>query len=199
MDHQEQRSDVELLRASRAGDPEAGRLLVERYRPRVRALARSWSLPGAEPDDVVGEAYVGLARALADHDLESDVPLGAFVHLCVRAALTDALRGATRRKHQVLTDAEPLEPRRVDDDGPARSRVPAAGPGHDPEARLLAAERLRAVVAGLAGLSPVERQVVRLRAAGWAPAEVAARTGRGARGVDNAWQRARRQLEPLAA
>ena len=194
------RGDVELLRASRVGDAGATDALVARYRPRVRAQARGWSLPGADPEDVVGEAFVGLARALAHHDVDGDVPLGAFVHRCVRAALVDALRAATRHKHRLLTEAAPLVD--VDPAGTAARptcRAALAGPTHDPEQRLLAAERLRAVAGGLAHLSSVERDVVRLRAGGYPPAEVARRTGRGPRGVDNAWQRARRRLEPLAA
>ena len=199
MDH-DPRPDAELLVASRSGDPGAADVLVARYRPRVRAQASAWSLPGADPDDVVGEAYVGLARALARFDVDGDVPLGAFVHRCVRAALVDALRTATRHRHRLLTDAVRPADVVASPSSPGAGRLAAvAGPAHDPEQRLLAAERLRAVADALLTMSAVEADVVRLRARGHSPAEVARRTGRDARGVDNAWQRARRRLEPLAS
>ncbi len=78
--------------------------------------------------------------------------------------------------------------------------VSCSGGDHDPVAKTLAREQLRALIARTRILSPLERRALVLAANDRTHAEIAATLHIGVRAVTNALQRARHKLrEPLAA
>ena len=101
-------SHDDLAVAARAGDDHAFRLLVERFRPMVRAMARERFIPGGDHDDLVQEGMVGLWHAIRDFNPAAG-PFGPFARLCVDRQMWAAVTKANRYRHRVLHDASVYE------------------------------------------------------------------------------------------
>lgn len=189
--------DEELVGRARAGDDAALEELLLRHRVLVRARTRTHFLVGADQDDLVQEAMIGLYLAVRAFDPDCGSSFRTFADVCVSRQVVTAIRTATRRKHGPLNDYVSLH-------GPA----PAAGEGErtladvlpapaaaDPAEQLVGAEAVEALRAHVdRALSDLEGEVLRLHVDGVGYREIAQRLQRGARSIDNALQRVRRKV-----
>ena len=198
----EEASDEDLVTAARAGDDGALEELMLRYRGLARARARRCFLVGADHDDAVQEAMIGLYLAVRAFDPARGRSFGGFADVCVSRQLGTAIRTATRHKHGPLNDYVSLH-RPLADEGGAPltlSDTLAAPEWTDPAEQLVAAERLDDLQRHVdSALSDLEVEVLRLHSDGVGYREIAGRLQRGAKSVDNALQRVRRKVEDHVA
>ena len=190
-------SDETLVSRARAGDDDALDALLLRYRSVARARARSYFLVGADHDDVVQEAMIGLYRAIREFDAERGAGFRTFAELCVSRQILTAIRTATRHKHHPLNHYVSFQRRALVGDGEERTLADdlPASPFSDPVEQVLCAERIRDLHDHLdAALSDLEVEVLRLHVDGVGYREIAATLQRGAKSVDNALQRIRHKL-----
>ena len=181
--------DVELVRRARAGEEPALAELLRRYTGLVRRAARPYFLPGAESQDLVQEALIGLYEAVRDFDPDRSPSFRAFAELCATRQVVSAVRRAGRHKHAALNDYLPVA-------AGGRRREALGAAAADPADLFEARERLTAVLGVLSGsLSPLEQEVLRLHLQGESYTVIAARVHREPKAVDNALQRVRRKLE----
>jgi RNA polymerase sigma-70 factor (ECF subfamily) len=93
---------VALVRAAQGGDPGALDDLISRYLPLVRhivALRMGRSLRQiAEVDDAVQEALIRILRGIGSFDHRSEGSFRNWLAKCVRSAVADQARGASRQK-----------------------------------------------------------------------------------------------------
>lgn len=100
--------------------------MVEAHVPKVQALAvnlarRRRLPPCIEPDDLIGEGFVGLVQAAAAYDAARGIPFWPFAVRRVRGSMLDYLRqGHGARRYR--------ESRPVLDSLEAAFSVPASGP-----------------------------------------------------------------------
>ena len=187
------RKDTALAMAARDGDQQAAALLFQRLRPSVLRCTRGRWLPGADRNDLVQEAYVGLAKAIRDFHPERGVPFRAFADMCMKRSVVTALRSATRMKHRPLTDSERLHDPEVE----RRSASDiASDPSTSVEARIVATEATRSATALMTDL---EATCLRLVSSGASYDAIAERLGCAPKSVDNAVQRARRKVRAAFA
>ncbi len=199
----EEAGDEELVAAAREGDDAALEELLRRYGNLARARARRCFLTGADHDDAVQEAMIGLYLAVRAFDPDRGRSFGAFADVCVSRQLVTAIRTATRLKHGPLNDYVSLH-RPLADEGGAPLTLGdtlAAPDWADPAEQLVAAERVSDLQRHVGRvLSDLEVEVLRLHADGVGNREIAGRLHRGAKSVDNAVQRIRRKIgEHLAS
>ncbi len=188
--------DTDLVRRAREGDEAALAELLDRYRPLAQRQARSYFLAGAEREDVVQEAVIGLYKAVRDFDPERHLSFAGFAELCVNRQVLTAVRNATRHKHGPLNDYVSVWRDELGEDGTPLAEALPGPAATDPAELVLSAERLRSVREHLAGaLSPLEAQVLELHVQGLSYAAIAERLGRSEKAVDNALQRIKRKLE----
>ena len=95
-------TDEELVLRSQAGDTEALEAIIERYRGLAKLRTRSYFLAGAESDDLVQEAMIGLFKAARDYDPKYGASFKTFANICITRQMLTAIKGATRYKHQPL-------------------------------------------------------------------------------------------------
>jgi RNA polymerase sigma factor (sigma-70 family) len=88
--------DPDLVRAAKAGDPDARQLLVDRYLPLVVATARRYRTEGLDFTDLVQDGVVGLLRALEHFDPDRGTPFGAYARWWVRYSLQEVRRDFMR-------------------------------------------------------------------------------------------------------
>lgn len=189
--------DADLVAQVRAGNEAALTGLLDLYRPLVRARARSYFLVGADRDDVVQEAMIGLFKAIRDFDPRREASFRTFADVCVTRQIVNAVRTATRHKHGPLNDYQSL----AGHGGTARegADLPLEGvlsaTGNDPADLVVSRERLRALQTHVDEvLSDLEVRVLRLHLEGLPQGEIAVRLHRSSKAVDNALQRIKRKL-----
>ena len=160
-----------LVDALRRGEEEAFAWLVRRYHEALLRYARVFVRDRAVAEEVVQETWLGVIRGIGAFEARSSVKTWVF-HILANRART---RGE-RESRSVPFSA--LVARELEDDGPvvdADRFLPADAPrwaGHwavapqpwnAPEARMLAAETRAVIDAAIAGLPPVQREVITLR------------------------------------
>ncbi|HSP37394.1 MAG TPA: RNA polymerase sporulation sigma factor SigH [Frankiaceae bacterium] len=190
-------SDEDLAVAARAGDGAASSELIARYRPFLRARARSFFLLGADMDDVLQEAMIGLFKAIRDFDAGRQTHFRGFADMCIQRQLITAVKGATRHKHGPLnTYVSFSRPIGNEDDGErSLGDVLPAGAMADPVEQVVSGERVRALQSYLdRELSDLEVEVLRMHVDGKSYAEIADSLQRQTKSIDNALQRIKRKL-----
>lgn len=176
-----QESDETLWEKAVAGDVSAEEALIGRYQRLVRACARPLFLAGGDSEDLLQEGLLGLLAAIRSYRPEGEASFKTYAEVCVRSRLFSAVRAAGRAKHRPLNTSVSLEVE--------------GGETPDPEAVVIdresRAERMHQLESQL---SPFEREVLGCYLGGLSYSEIAARTQRSAKSVDNAVQRIRRKL-----
>jgi RNA polymerase sigma factor (sigma-70 family) len=137
----ERQLDV-LVRAARAGDPNAWRRLVQRFDGMLRRLAHSYRLTPSDVDDVVQQTWLVLFEAI--DQIREPAAIGAWLATTLRRI---ALRHIQIHVREQLTD----DPRLGD-----------TSDGEHPEARLLALERHVALTSALSSLPERHRDLLRI-------------------------------------
>lgn len=191
-----ERSDAELVRLARGGDDLALADLLTRHRGFARTKARTYFLVGAEAEDLVQEAMIGLYKAVRDFDPDRDVAFRSFAEVCVSRQLITAIKAGNRHKHGPLNASVSLDRRYRPGDERVLGDTLAAPRAQDPAELVISAERIRALQRHLdAVLSDLEVEVLRLFVEGKSYGEIAACLHRHVKAVDNALQRAKRKID----
>ena len=194
----EERSDDELVAATRHGDDAALAELLTKYRAFARVKARSYFLVGADREDIVQEGMIGLYKAIRDFNPDMQSSFRAFAELCVTRQIITAIKTATRQKHGPLNNYVSFSrPVGNDDDGERvlGDVIPTVAIS-DPADLVISAERIRALQAHFDEvLSDLETEVLRLYVEGKSYQEIAERLQRHVKSIDNALQRIKRKLE----
>jgi RNA polymerase sporulation-specific sigma factor len=195
-------TDEELIAWHHAGDSGAAEALLSRYRGLARLKARSYFLAGADRDDILQEAMIGLYKAIRDFQAEKQVSFRAFADVCITRQLITAIRSARCQKHGPLNTYVSLSKPIASDEEPDRQLVDVlSGPTHlDPLEVVIATEELGDIKAALGELlSAFETDVLYLYADGKSYQEIGRHLDREAKSIDNALQRIKRKIEVYLA
>jgi len=182
-------SDEQLWHMAASGDDAAEASLVERYVRLVKICARPLFLAGGDGEDLTQEGLLGLLSAVRRFSPEKDASFRTFAEHCIRNRLYTAVRTAARSKHGPLNDSLPIEA------AAAGERLIAAAEQRDPEELIISRERVDEIEgAARSMLSGFEAEVLELYLQGCSYQEIAEKTGRTVKSVDNAVQRLRKKL-----
>lgn len=190
--------DERTVLAARAGDDAALAEILTRFRGHARAKARTYFLVGADREDLLQEAMIGLYKAVRDFNPERETSFRAFADLCMTRQIITAIKGATRFKHVPLNSYVSFSrPVLTDDDGDRVLADVLPGPELlDPAERVISAERIRDLQTHLDQvLSGLEVEVLRLYVDGKSYIEIAELLQRHVKSIDNALQRIKRKLD----
>ena len=180
--------------AAQRDDRRAQEQLLRRYEPLARGIARRLRVPaGCDRHDIAQEARIGLLAAIHAWEPQRG-PFPAFARLCVRNHALKAVDAAGARKHQLLTQALPLDA--------GTSPVAPQDPSADPIAMQLTHERLDGIRARLSSLTAKERTVLAGVMNGKSHRQLAAQHGTSRKAITLTMRRVRDKLdahEALAA
>ena len=194
--NQSSEEELQLLREAAAGDRQATEALLMRYKGLVRRKAGSMFMAGADHEDVIQEGMISLYQAVRDYKPEHCVPFAAFAAFCVTARITDAVRRASRLKHQPLNQSLSLQVLQQRDDQSLQLLdlfADTANP--DPEHALLERENLYDLQFFIQKkLSPLEQNVVLTFLENAQYSVIAEKLGCSVKTVDNALRRARQKF-----
>lgn len=186
--HPPQSEELTLVSRAQAGCGESLNQLVRNFQGLARRMASRFFLPGAEREDVLQEALLGLTEAIKGYQPRYQKSFYDYAVLCIRNSLVRAIRGATRKKHLVLTQASDVsnehtlaQPRLVEE-------VVVA--------RLL----LKQIWVKLCrSLSPLELQVLKMKLEGKSSEEISDSQCLTLKQVENSLFRARQKARVLLA
>lgn len=189
-------SDEELARLAQAGDSDALSELLERYRRTMRFIAHRYFLPGADREDLLQEAALGMLKAARDYRPERNSAFRPFAELCIRRQIITAVKTATRLKHMPLNGAASLQRHLgVEDEGRTLLDVLDDRAGRSPETQVTDREAIRDLLAAIqAALSPYEFRVLAAYVHGLRYDAIADRLGTQPKSVDNALWRVKCKL-----
>jgi RNA polymerase sporulation-specific sigma factor len=192
-------SDRDLIVRAKS-DPEAANRFVRQMEPLALSAARGLFVAGADREDIVQEARIGIAAAIRSFDPWLGVPVNRFVWVCVRRHLVTCVKQANAQKHRSLTKSRRLT---RDSEGETQEAVlglPARGHhAGDPAGIFTDMETLASYAETLRDrLSELERHVTLGLAEGLSYQQVADRHGVGVKAVDNARVRARDKFSAAA-
>jgi RNA polymerase sporulation-specific sigma factor len=194
----DEQSDEQLISLHREGDGRAMDALLARYRNFARSKARSYFLVGADKEDIVQEAMIGLYKAVRDFSAERETSFRAFADVCITRQIITAIKMATRQKHIPLNTYVSLSKPLATDEEPDRALMDVLQPHEvtDPAELVISSEELRSMKLAFAEiLSDFEIEVLHLYVEGKSYQEIAALLRRQLKAVDNALQRIKRKVE----
>lgn len=193
-----QERDLKLWRLSKADDEDATAELLRLYKGLVRSVAQPFFLQGGEKDDLLQEGMIGLLQAIQQYDPEQNTKFRSFAHLVIQRSMLDAVRSASRRRHEPLNRSISLETEISDSE--SDSQLVLADTLEDdappPDQELISMEQLEGFLAFMQNnLSELELDVVSGLRLGLSYQEIAERLGRSTKSVDNAIQRLRAKIK----
>lgn len=191
-----QMNDEELWKLAVSGNAEAEEELIERYTRLVRICARPYFLVGGDSEDLTQEGLLGLLNAIRSYDPESGSAFRPFAEVCIRNRILEAVRSASRKKHDPLNGGVSLEYVILsEEDARQPSEVQPEVFSRSPEEQVLARESEKEFYSTFSRcLSSFETEVLFHFLDGLTYRQIAAQVGRTEKAVDNAVQRIRRKL-----
>lgn len=160
--------------------------LWQRNRGLARSIADGYFWGGAERQDIIQEAEIGLWIAARAWNPNGAATFKTFAALVIRRRLNALLRSALRERQRALNEALTGG---VGEDNTLLVELVAAP--HDVERVVVARDRLDRLTEAVGRLSPLEREAV-ARAANGEPYV-------GVKSLDNALTRARAKIRKAAA
>ena len=98
--------DVALVSSARLGDSAALNCLFDRYNDLLKMKTHNFFINGAEKEDIVQEARIGLYKAIKSFDIEKQSSsFKTFANLCVERQLITAIKSSNRQKHIPLNSS----------------------------------------------------------------------------------------------
>ena len=150
-----QPSDTDLVQRFKDGDRSAYAEIVRRYQDRVYSLAYRWMHDDQIAREVAQDVFLALYRNL--EKFRGDAKLSTWIH---RVVVNHCKNRRLYRKRRHTELHEPLEGKRVDDDGPVR-QLAHDGPSTDASAHRTEAQTL--VWEALDQLDEEQRAIIVLR------------------------------------
>ena len=92
-----ERTDEELAMLVKSGDESAVEELFLRYKPVLNQICNNFFILGAEKDDIMQEAMIGLYKACM-----------SFANVCIKRKVLDAIKAANSKKSQMLSQSLPI-------------------------------------------------------------------------------------------
>lgn len=195
-------SDNELIKMAKSGKTEALDFLLSRYKSLASKIARSYFLVGAEYEDLLQEAMMGLYGAYVKYDENSKSTFSTFAHLCIERNVQSAVKMANRKKHKMLTDSISLsnqgaiEMKSEDSDEVVSLILPSSI--LSPDEQLIENEKFEEIKQKInKNLSKMEKNVLFLFLKGESYTQIAKILNIQNKSVDNALTRIRTKLEFL--
>ena len=186
--------DNRLQAIAAGGDRLAEEQLAMRYTQLVRACARPLFLAGGDSEDLIQEGMLGLLTAIRQFDSEMNASFKTYAEICIKSRMYSAVKSAARLKHLPLNDCLSLDHILSEESQTQLAANPEAF-RRTPEEQVLAREsKIEFFNASAQQLSKLEKQVLELYLDGLSYSEIALRTHRNEKSVDNAVQRIRRKL-----
>jgi RNA polymerase sporulation-specific sigma factor len=185
--------ELDLVKKAQNGDQEAITDIFRKYKGLVLMKSRNYFLNGADRDDLLQEGMIGLLKAIRAYDDGKNASFNTFASLCIKRQIITAIKNSNSGKHRMLNTASngfyEGEENNV-------SYERKSFNFYNPEEIFLGKEKLEALKAFLnENLSKMENEIFDYMLLGDNYIEIAGKTGRKIKSVDNAIQRIKKKVK----
>lgn len=193
-------SDIEdknKIELAKNGDKEALDYFFQKYQPIMYWKATQYFLQGAERDDLLQEAMIGLFKAIRDYSPNKDASFRTFAEICINRQLLSAVKRSARKKNQPLNQSLSLDTPMTEEHGPDWTLLDVISEqsAQTPEDYLLKNEDQIDISKRLDSVtSPFEKEVLRCYLEGKSYQEMADYFGKNVKAIDNAIQRIKKKM-----
>lgn len=178
----DQKELYDLIAQAQKGDVEATDKVLDAYRPLAKYVARSYYLKGADAEDVLQIATIGLFRAVQTYRFDCNASFKTYATNCMRNLLLDEIRKSKPNE---------VEPLAIDD-------FEDILPTDTPENAFIekeASESLESLLADV--LKPMEANVLKLYMESLSYEEIALQLGIERKKVDNTLYAIKKKLRNI--
>ena len=193
-------TDNQLILLAKNGDENALDFLMKKYKKLASKLSRSYFLVGAESEDLLQEAMIGLYKAYVSYDINSKASFATFARMCIVRNIQTAVKTANRRKNQILNQSVSLSnginDYSEDDDEEMNLVIPSTSP--TPDEVVVENENLEQIKKEIISkLSNFELKVLSLYLKGYTYTQIAQKMDLSNKSIDNALTRIKHKLNGL--
>ncbi|EAC4532600.1 RNA polymerase factor sigma-70 [Listeria monocytogenes] len=196
MDNSVNQEELAMLELARSGDTEALEYFFSKYQSVIYWKSTQYFLQGAERDDLIQEAMIGLFKAIRDYDKTKEASFRSFAEMCINRQLLSAVKRASRQKNIPLNNSVSLDtPMAEDDVDWTLLDVISERAAETPEDFLIKNEDLIHVARQLEQVtSEFEKEVLKQYLEGKSYQEMALYFNKKEKAIDNALQRVKKKM-----
>ena len=192
-------TDEDIVKMAQEGSNTAYEYLIKKYKEVAKNKSKLYFIAGGDNEDVIQEGMIGIFKAIRDFDPEKETSFRTFAELCINRQIINAIKTASRKKHQILTESISMD--MEDSEGeqitPLWEKI-ASEKDSEPENQMLLKElREYYNAAGRKLLSPFECIIWDEMLKGKEYKEIAETIGSSPKAVDNAIQRIKKKFRNL--
>ncbi len=183
----------ELLEEAKKGDKKSIEKVISLYKGFVYVKAKDFFINGAEKDDVLQEAMVGLFKAIKGYDEDKFASFNAFAALCIQRQIITAVKVANSPKN--LSSSKAVEAGDFDIIGESSNPQGFSSYFYDnPEEICITKAEMESLSSFLKKhLSEFEQEVFGYLVSGYEYKEMADLLKKDTKAIDNSIQRIRRK------
>lgn len=179
-------NDEDLVVLSNKGDDRAQEEIITRYEKLVRHVAKDLFLPGGDQEDLVQEGLLGLVSAMKDYKPGSNKNFKQFAVLAAKRNMLDAIDAANTQRNAPLNQADDYET--------ALSNKPTSNKSDPESSAMQKADKDRLTSYMKDNLTKWEMEVLGYYLKGYNYDEIADKTGKNNKSINNAMNMVRSKL-----
>lgn len=186
---------LHLIEKAKAGSEEAIQEIFKSFQGIMLLKTKKYFFYGGDKDDVLQEAMIGLLKAINGYEVNRQASFKTFAILCIKRQLITAIKSSNSGKYKILNMAVNNNENSYDyNAAPAYSSK--SFNFYNPEEIYLSKEKFRALKKYLkTNLSKMENEIFDYMLIEMTYMEIADKTGRDPKSVDNAIQRIKKKLK----
>ena len=179
--------DLDLIERAQSGDEEAFFFIYKKYKEIVLIKTGRYYLPGADKEDLIQEGLIGLFKAVKFYDRKKEASFKTFASLCIKRHIITAIQRSNNSKNKIL---------RMTTEVYREGKTKKNSKYNNPEAICLGRERIFYLRKNLrVNLSKMEKEVFNYMVLGFNYREIADKTGRETKTIDNTIQRIKKKIK----
>lgn len=93
-----------LIEQAQNDDMNAMESIIRSYKGIINQKAKSYYIIGADSEDVIQEAMIGLVKAIKTYDKNKEASFKTYADICITRQLITSVRAANREKHTPLNN-----------------------------------------------------------------------------------------------
>lgn len=190
---------LHLIQRAKAGSEEAIQEIFKLFQGIMFLKTKKYFFYGGDREDVLQEAMIGLLKAINGYEAKKQASFKTFAILCIKRQLISAIKSSNSGKYRILNMAV-----NSNENSYEYNAVPAYSNKsfnfYNPEEIYLSKEKFNALKKYLkTHLSKMENEIFDYMLIELSYTEIAAKTGREAKSVDNTIQRIKKKLKTFTS
>lgn len=183
---------LQTIKNAQQGNEIAIQEIFFKFKDIIQMRTKNYFFYGGDRDDVIQEAMIGLLKAINGYDEKKTASFTTFAILCIKRQIISAIKSSNAGKNKILNMAI-LTPESEDNSNITYSTK--SFNFYNPEEILMSKEKFKELNKYLkTNLSKMENEIFEYMLAEMKYKEIAKKTGRDPKSVDNSIQRIKKKL-----